>query len=478
MARRIEFNAAIVRKLIADGGEARQAGDNRQPRRDIPDALVRGLWLRISAPGNARWTFRGGGEWLALGQASEEGRGSNRHMSLKEARDIAAEYARLVKQGLNPRTERDNQTAAAEAEKSERQQAARAAAEELARLDARLSVADAVERYIAHSDRQSAKGQNRERNRTLRTDIVPALGHLKLEDLTDDHIQALIDEAVEAGLKRKPSKLYAEMSAFITWALERKHIRVSPLPKAKPGQSEAGTRFLAPSEVHTFLTRLPHTSMSEPIKMALELQLRLGMRIGEVLKMRVKDIRLKDDVYVLPKAVAKNGKETRVALPAGAKALIMRALEAREDKRGEWLFPSDDGDPYDETVPAKALKRALEREDHKDKALHVGFVFKGHFKPHDLRRTCASHLEGAGVGKQVVQFILNHRKKIEDAAGVYMRADLFEQAYDALVLWDMMLAQMAQGHEQFEVSPQDRRERARAAAERRLASMMGAANGQ
>ena len=80
-----------------------------------------GLYLQV-APGNAKsWVFRyklGGRErWMGLGSAE--------HVSLAEARALAAEARRLLAAGRDPIEERERERQAADAEAVSFEQAAR-----------------------------------------------------------------------------------------------------------------------------------------------------------------------------------------------------------------------------------------------------------------------------------------------------------------------------------------------------------------
>jgi integrase len=60
------------------------------------------------------------------------------------------------------------------------------------------------------------------------------------------------------------------------------------------------------------------------------------------------------------------------------------------------------------------------------------------FRPHDLRRTCATRLAEMGVADSVLKMILNHSLG-SDITGVYNQYKYFEERKQALDAWSKRL---------------------------------------
>ncbi len=417
---------------------------------EIYDVDTKGLQLRVRRKGVASWSYRyrftGEMRRHTIGRAGPDG------MSLADARAAVRAFRVKLDAGIDPVAE----VRAAEAAAC----AAAEAAEDAKRADeARITVAAAAERYVAASTAASAKNRKeppRERIRTLRLDVVPALGRKFMADLTDDDIMRLVEAAVANGHKRKPSKIYDECRAFLNWARKSRLIAKSPLVSERPDQPKPRDRFLTPQEVRAFTASLDQCPMTDPFRDILRLIMRLGQRVNEVAGMLRREINLADDVWVIGSSRAKNNETHRVPLPPQARMIIVHAMQRGDSK---WVFPNKAGDgPSDVVAVAKALLRSqpifgfLNDEDEPNS-----------FTTHDLRRTCATYLEKLGTPEKTVAAVLNHKwVKAKTVTSIYARDDHFDAAWDALVKWEIAIDQIEAGRDPFNVSVADRRKRAEA----------------
>lgn len=368
MSNKEHLTAATVEAIVKAGG--RMSGNRLV--REIGDLHTKGLELRVRSPGRAHWSVR----YRVNGVSRRYDIGPTSAVGLREARDAVADLRSKLARSIDP---------VAEAEDARRAQEQARAAEDAERVAAaaRITVADAVERYIAHSVRQSAKRQKgppRERIRTLRIDLLPALGDMKLADLSNDAVMALVSEAERQGFERKPSKLYDEMRAFLSWATSTtpKLLATSPLTSPRPEQNAPRDRVLTVAEVRAFMTILPECPMSETVRDVCRLVLRLGQRVNEVCRMRRRDLHLDDDYWSIPAAVAKNSRASRVPLPPAARRII---IEAAKRSGCEFVFPNKAGDgpldpaanggPRSATAAGREVMRARARQCGEPKQHHL-----------------------------------------------------------------------------------------------------------
>lgn len=437
--------APAVERYIKAGGK--QTADGLVT--EFYDLDTKGLQLRVRRAGVASWSlrYRIGDNMRrhTIGRAGPDG-----GKSLADARAAVRAFRAKVDAGIDPvaeaqTIEQEAKRVADEAERAKRE------------AEGRITVADAIERFIIASTEASRKNRKeppRERIRTLRLDVVPAIGRKYLAEVTDDDVMRLVEAAVASGLRRKPSKLYDECRAFLNWCRKSRLIEKSPLVSERPEQAKARERFLSPIEVRAFLASLDHCPMTPQFADIVRLILRLGQRVNEVAGMLKREVNLADDVWVIGSSRAKNSETHRVPLPPRARQIIVRAMEQTDSK---WVFPNKAGDgPSDVVAVAKALLRSqpvfgfLDDEDQP----HA-------FTSHDLRRTCATYLEKLGTPEKTVAAVLNH-KWVKNVTGIYARDDHFEAAWDALVKWEIALEQIELGNNPFNVSVTDRRRRVEA----------------
>jgi len=135
-----------------------------------------------------------------------------------------------------------------------------------------------------------------------------------------------------------------------------------------------------------------------------------GQRIGEA--QRARSSHVHDDRWHIPKEHSKNHRAHWVALPRQALALLRG-----QDTSRALLF----GTATDSGVQAW-LRRWCERER-----------ISPAFRPHDLRRTCATRLNTLGVLPHVTEKALNHTR--QGVMAVYNRADYEVERVEAMQRW-------------------------------------------
>jgi len=147
-----------------------------------------------------------------------------------------------------------------------------------------------------------------------------------------------------------------------------------------------------------------------------------GQRIGEA--QRTTWSHVLGDRWHIPKEDSKNHRAHWVALPRQALALLRG-----QDTSRALLF----GTATDTGVQAW-LRRWCERER-----------ISPAFRPHDLRRTCATRLNTLGVLPHIAEKILNHT--MQGVMAVYNRADYEAERIEAMQRWadevDRILRQSA-----------------------------------
>lgn len=118
-----------------------------------------------------------------------------------------------------------------------------------------------------------------------------------------------------------------------------------------------------------------------------------GLRIGEVINLKLPDILYERELINIRKSKGK--KDRYVKLGEKNKDLLLEYLE--EYKPKDWLFEGQYGGKYSVESIRKVFKRALS-----------GAGISKSFKVHDLRHSFATHLLESGTDLRIIQVILGH----------------------------------------------------------------------
>jgi integrase/recombinase XerD len=136
-----------------------------------------------------------------------------------------------------------------------------------------------------------------------------------------------------------------------------------------------------------------------------------GLRLGEVLRLKVTDI--DSGRMVIRVERGKGGKDRQVMLATS----LLETLRAywKQRKPRTWLFPGQGGKPLHPTMVQRAFT-AAKRAARIDKP--VSF--------HSLRHSFATHLMESGVNVRTIQALLGHRslgttERYTHVAGAYLR---------------------------------------------------------
>lgn len=292
--------------------------------------------------------------------------------------------------------------------------------EERQRRKTKLTAERLVDLFVASY--LPTKKRGAEMELYLRRDFLPFVGpNAKAEDVRRrDIVVILNDKAAHAPIAA--NRLLEVVRRLYNWALEQDLIESTPCVKVKrPAVERTRDRVLSEDEIRLFWERLETTKrMSAGVRVALKLILLLGQRPGEIVGMASSELDLKRGCWELPREKTKSDRAHRVPLPSMAVELI------EQRPRGDrWVFPSVKEQP----IKVLALSHAVRYNRH-----HFGIE---DFRPHDLRRTCASHLAAVGVDRFIIERILNHADR--SIGGVYDRYGYDKQKKSALERWERKL---------------------------------------
>jgi integrase len=284
--------------------------------------------------------------------------------------------------------------------------------------DEGLKVGDYLERWLE----SSVKGNVSPRTYTnyrlqVRRHLTPALGRIKLKDLTPFKVQGLYRSKLDAGLSNASVRythavLHRALKQAVKWSLVPRNVAEAVDPprvrreEITPLSAEQSRAFLAAARGDRF-------------EALYVVALTCGLRQGEILGLKWSDANLGTNTLRVNRQIQrhrdgdglifsepKNASRRTVPLTATAVEALKRhgKRQAEEKMRvgslyedGGLLFASEIGTPLDaQNIVNRSFKPLLKR---------AGLPS---IRFHDLRHTCATLLLAKGVHPKLVQALLGH----------------------------------------------------------------------
>jgi integrase len=409
-------------------------------RYEVADGGRNGLVLRVTPAGVKSWVLR----YRIDGRPRRCTLGTYPQTSLEDARMEAAAQRGLVRENIDPgeakRTARD--------EKRRQREAERTAA----------TMETLCSRYLELYAKPNKKSW-REDERQINLDVLPRWKNQRAREITRGDVQSLLDAIAARGAPVGANRMKALLSRVFRWALARGYVELNPVAGIElPARERPKDRVLSEAEVRLFWNGLDKTHLSEPVKRALRLILATAQRPGEVAGLRFEEIQEHGGrvLWTIPGDRRKSG-ETHV-IP-----LSELALELLGDWQGRTGFVFEGPPPRArgaaETAPTRpvttrALGYALRRnvgepdptppQKHGKRKRHP--IETAAFSPHDLRRTAATLMSGAGVAGLVKPMLLGHAPQGITQA-VYDRFAYMDEKAHALESWGRRLRSIVTGEE-------------------------------
>jgi integrase len=276
------------------------------------------------------------------------------------------------------------------------------------------TLAEFLAEWLTHVSRNRRQRTRDAYRITVERHLVPALGRLKLAEIRPLHIERFITAQHDRGLAPATvAKHFWTLHKALDRAVAWGKLARNPADRVeKPGTSEAQVRTFDVAEQAKILGRAAGTWQYGPIMLGLA----TGMRRGEIVALRWRDVDLEGGVLAVRGSVEESsaGVELgatktdaavrRIRIPESIVAFLTdhrakqrqlyRAVSAYRD-RG-LVFPSEDGSPKRPSTVTTGFARLC-------RTLEIG---DAHF--HCLRHTFATEMLRAGVPVKVVSEMLGH----------------------------------------------------------------------
>lgn len=402
-------------------------------RKEIGDAQVRGLVLRVTASGARSWSVC----YKVRGEAgtSKRGRGlrGSQHritlgdaavIGVEDARDKAREILRSANEGVDPRT-------------------ALAAAEE----HRTANTVRAFTKRIIEIQKKNRPKSWMTGDAVLRNHVLPRWGDRPMADIRKGDVAALLDDLIQ----QKSKATAREVGGWVRWlfsrAMERDVVQANPAAGIKLPPKESRGRALSDAELRALWLAAP--SLGYPYGPVVQLLVLTGCRKGEIEGATWDDIDSDARTLTIPKERHKQGKGHVVPLTDEA----WRVISALPRKTGhEHLFlirPKNRAGLKEVWKPADLSRSTAEKllglVETQMRADHPDMKATQHFRIHDLRHTVKTRLSALGVRKDVRDAVLGHAQTGMDR--VYDHHAFLKEGRAALELLAKHVRQLAKQRE-------------------------------
>jgi integrase len=279
-----------------------------------------------------------------------------------------------------------------------------------------MTVGEYLERWLEVSVRGTVRMSTYERHEGIvRTHLKPALGRIKVKNLIPTHVRGLHREKMDAGLapatvRKLHSTLHKALSQAVSDGLIARNAAAIKSPRPDPEEMYP----LSADEASALLK----AARGERFEALYMLAITTGLRRGELLGLRWRDVDLEHGVLRVGHALVREGGRYRlgetktkrghrsIRLTSQAVSALgahrKRQLEERIRLAGlyedqDLIFATQKGTPLNpENLVKRSFKPLLE------------WTGLPEIRFHDLRHTCATLLLGRGVHPKLVQELLGH----------------------------------------------------------------------
>jgi integrase len=369
-------------------------------RREIPDGLLRGLYLIVQPTGAKSWAVRYRyrsafprkltiGPWPAI--------------DLATARDLGAKALRRVAVGDDPASE-----------KHEKRHTSN-------------SVENVISDFIERHAKQRRTG--REIERILRREVEPLWKGRRIQDIAKRDVIALVDAIEQRGAPIMANRTFGVVRVLFRWCVDKAILTESPCTDVRPpGTARQRDRMLTDAELRLVWNACDVVKW--PYGPQVKLLILTGCRRAEIADLRWSEVDFEGRMLRLPRERVKNDIAHDVPLSAPALAILDRIPRSKTGL----VFPSETG-----LTSASSFARAKRRFDKAITAANNAAIPP--WVVHDIRRTVASGMARLGINLPVIEKCLNHTSgSFAGIVGVYQRHSFADEKRTAFDAWGRFVA--------------------------------------
>ena len=220
---------------------------------------------------------------------------------------------------------------------------------------------------------------------------------LKYKNLQEDHINQYISFLFQRKMRSSSvNRKISSIKSFYTFLVKRNFVKNSPINDlVTPKQEKYLPESMSEAEVDKLLNSPDVANKIENRdKAMIEMLYATGMRISELVNLKITDVDMKRCVV---KVFGKGSKERLVPFGETALDSLKSYLNDREQSSSKEIFLSNRGKKMTRVAFWQRVKIYLIREN-----------LKNSISPHTLRHAFATHLLNRGADLRSVQLLLGH----------------------------------------------------------------------
>lgn len=268
----------------------------------------------------------------------------------------------------------------------------------------KLTVGEWLDTWLNEYAKPHVRPTTYERYETLiRVHIKPVLGSVRLKELRSSQLQQFYNEKLAEGLSPRTVRyLHATLHAAFVWAVRDGLLPRNPADTVVPPRiTKPNVNPLTIEQVRVLLEAAKDDPLFYP---ALLLEVSTGLRRGELLGLRWRDVDLDNGVVHVQQSLVRTSQGPLLQEPKTARsrrsvllpAFVAEVLKRQAGEPDAFIFAAEDGRPLKPDAFSKRFSKFLRK---------AGLP---HIRFHDLRHTHATLLLNQGVAAKVIQERLGH----------------------------------------------------------------------
>ena len=220
---------------------------------------------------------------------------------------------------------------------------------------------------------------------------------LKLKDIKEENINKYISYLFELNLKSSSvNRKISSIKSLYMFLVKKNILKNSPINEVISPKQEKYLPFsMSEDEVDKLLNSpKPSNKIEKRDKAMIEMLYATGMRISELVNLKITDI---DTQRCVVKVLGKGSKERLIPFGEAALESLNAYLSDREESTSKEIFLSNRKTKISRIAFWHRIKLYLSREN-----------LKNSISPHTLRHAFATHLLNRGADLRSVQLLLGH----------------------------------------------------------------------